>query len=122
MFSGYTYSVTQQLREQLRKSKEQLRAYKQELETYELALKIIVCESDGKHYVKGRHGEFGLAQFKKETFELFKKKMNRPELRWTNKWDQLIVLLWALKNGKASHWRCVDKIPEINLTETVNAR
>jgi len=73
---------------------------------YKKAVRIIVCESNGIHFRQGKQGEYGLAQFKRETFDEFKQQMSKPKLQWRNKWDQLEVLLWALANGKENHWSC----------------
>ncbi len=77
-----------------------------EADLYKKAVMIIVCESDGIHHRSGRHGEYGLAQFKYETFNRFKHEMGEPQLEWRNKWDQLKVLLWAIANKKENHWTC----------------
>lgn len=78
-----------------------------EADLYKKAVRIIVCESTGRHNnVYGRHGEYGIAQFKRETFQQFAEEMGEPELQWRNKWHQLKVLLWAIAYGKENHWAC----------------
>ncbi len=73
---------------------------------------ITFCESSGKHNgVWGAAGEYGVAQFKKSTFNWMKIKANKPNLRWDNRADQIELLTWAVENGYAKeHWRtCYQK-------------
>lgn len=73
--------------------------------------KIVMCESSGNHEgVWGKAGEFGIAQFKKESFYLFAKMAGFENADWKNKEHQLYLLEWGLRNGKENHWVCFMKI------------
>jgi hypothetical protein len=70
---------------------------------------IVDCESGGDHSQKNPSGAFGVAQFKKRTFNWMKGLAGRPELQWTSEDDQLWLLSWALRNGYGGHWVCYDQ-------------
>ena len=68
---------------------------------------IIKCESGGKHdNVWGKAGEYGIAQFKSQTFYSFARQARLQNADWKNKEDQLYLLEWALKNNLGFHWTC----------------
>lgn len=75
----------------------------------EKAEKIILCESGGKHEVWGKAGEFGIAQFKKETFYWMAKQAKLENPDWKDKDQQVYLLLWALKNNLGKNWTCNNK-------------
>ena len=83
-----------------------------ELNTYG----VIHCESSGEHHIYGDGGKsYGLAQFQQRTFYWLAAKERlitgrKRQLRWKNRFDQIYLLKWSLKNGYASHWTCWDKI------------
>lgn len=71
---------------------------------------IIKCESRYRHDgVWGSGGCYGIAQFKHQTFNNFKREAGRPELEWKNKEDQIWLLGWALENNYGNHWTCYKK-------------
>lgn len=47
---------------------------------------------------------YGLFQYKQTTWEAFQKEMGTSSLDIMNGNHQLEVTLWAMENGKASHW------------------
>ena len=55
--------------------KKQLEETEKKLQIYEKAIHIIENESSMRHNVKGKHGEYGIAQFKKKTFIELKKNL-----------------------------------------------
>lgn len=73
-----------------------------------IAQDIVSCESGGDHFQKNPSGASGVAQFKKKTFDWFKKLAKREDLNWTNEDDQLWLLHWALSHGYGKHWECYD--------------
>lgn len=80
-----------------------------------LADRIILCESGNNPNAKGdwngtEYLAYGLAQFHLETFNLFKKLANKPNLNYWSAEDQRWLLKWALVNGYASHWTCATKL------------
>lgn len=86
---------------------------------------ITTCESGGKHdNVWGRAGEYGVAQFKKSTFNWMKLKANMPELLWNSREDQITLLTWAIENGYAKqHWRtCYQRAEKRAFASFINWR
>lgn len=76
-----------------------------------LTYKIIQCESSCRHDVYGDHGKaYGIAQFHRPTFNEFKKRAGRPELKYKCEEDQIWLLKWALRNGLENHWTCAKKV------------
>lgn len=77
-----------------------------------LAAKIIMCESSCRHEgVYGDHGKaYGIAQFHRPTFNEFKKRAGRPDLKYKSEQDQIWLLKWALRNGLENHWTCYKKV------------
>lgn len=71
------------------------------------ALNIAKCESGFREKVYGDSGKaYGIYQFHKPTFELFKKKAGAPSLDYKNPDDQIELAVWAFANGLDSHWSC----------------
>jgi hypothetical protein len=70
---------------------------------------VTTCESGGDHSQRNPSGAFGIAQFKKKTFNWMKQMAGKPELNWTNENDQLWLLAWAIRNGYGKHWECYDR-------------
>lgn len=76
-----------------------------------LAVQIVACESAGRENVWGDdHKSFGIAQFQRVTFNEFKRRANMPDARWSNPYDQLTMLRWALAHHLGRHWACWRKI------------
>jgi hypothetical protein len=71
-------------------------------------LTILSCESDFRHDgVFGDNGKsYGIAQFKKKTFDYLKHKSGRDDLKWTSKKDQLWLLEWSIRENYARYWSC----------------
>ena len=83
----------------------------------DLFIRIIECESGGRHDAKNerepRGGiSFGIAQFQKPTFEEFKKKAGHPEYKWENPIHQMKLLAWVIKDRPdlLPHWVCWRKM------------
>ena len=68
---------------------------------------IIRCESRYQHEgLWGKADEYGIAQFKYETFYWLAKLAHREDLDWQLEKDQRWLLRWALENGYGRHWTC----------------
>lgn len=76
------------------------------------ALEVLKCESGLRHSgVYGDQGAaYGVAQFHRPTFEMFKREIGASYLDYKDLDSQIELFVWALKNGKASHWTCARKI------------
>ena len=77
------------------------------LAAYELTERIIRCESGGRHIwseVDFDPPSFGVAQYKKLTFDLLKKQCDKPHLLWKSKKDQIELTVCAVQLGKTKHW------------------
>jgi hypothetical protein len=74
----------------------------------EMVMIVTNCESSNRH--EGIYGDggkaYGIAQIWEATFHRLARTMGRPELRWKDKRDQLIVLSWAIRNGYGKEWTC----------------
>lgn len=88
---------------------------------FEFAIDILECESSGEHRDKHGHlrkgdsgASIGIAQFKRETFELFKKRAGHPEWRHKNAIHQLRLMRWMLDNGHGKHWTCFKGYPPMD--------
>lgn len=69
--------------------------------------KLIQCESGGNANAIGDNGlAFGILQYHKETFDLFKKSADMEWLEYENPEHQIILTRWALKNNLGHHWTC----------------
>ena len=72
----------------------------------------LTCESTWRHYnsdgtiLRGKAGEYGVAQFMWTTFEQYKKEAGRPELSIYVAEDQLWLMEWMFENDLKSHWTC----------------
>jgi len=72
----------------------------------------IQCESGWRHYdrygqiLRGKAGEFGIAQFMWDTFELFKEQSGKRDLSIYSSDDQIELMEWAWENDLKSHWTC----------------
>mgnify|MGYP001591921444 CR=1 FL=1 len=76
----------------------------------DIAMQIAECESQFRTDVYGDGGKaYGPFQFHRPTFELFEKKLGE-DLEYRDPQDQVKLALWALANGKGSHWTCYTKI------------
>lgn len=76
-----------------------------------LATEVAMCESSLRHdgvYGDGKKA-YGLYQFHKQTFDLFKEKSGMKDLNYENMEDQTKLAMWAFKNGYGSHWTCYKK-------------
>lgn len=76
-----------------------------------LVISIIECESSGKHNAIGDDGvSYGIAQFRKETFQEFAKQAGFKGMIYHNPIHQLKVMNWALDNGYGYRWTCYRKL------------
>lgn len=76
-----------------------------------LMIDIIECESSGRHNVSGDDGvSYGIAQFRKATFQEFAKQAGMKGMRYRNPVHQLRVMNWALDNGYGYRWSCYRKM------------
>ena len=75
-----------------------------------LASLIVQCESNGKHNVWGKNGEYGIAQFKERTFYWLAKKAELQSPNWKDENQQLFLLNWALENGYEDYWECPKRL------------
>ena len=74
-------------------------------------LEILMCESGGQHYnldgtiKRGKAGEYGIAQFKWNTFYWMSEQANFNGSIYSAE-DQVELLVWALENNLGFHWSC----------------
>lgn len=77
-----------------------------------MAIEVLKCESGLRH--DGVYGDkglaYGIAQFHKGTFDVFKKEAGVPSLDYKNQNHQIELFAHSIANGKASHWSCWRKI------------
>lgn len=77
---------------------------------------LAMCESSMRH--DGVYGDstlaYGLFQFHRPTFDMFKVKAGHPEFQYENMADQAELTAWALKNGYAAHWTCMKQKPRLD--------
>jgi len=81
----------------------------QEYERLIILEKIIRAESSGRHQVWGANGEFGICQFKPETFFFLAEKAGLPNPDWQNQAQQIALLNWSIRNGFGNHWSTFEK-------------
>ena len=78
---------------------------------WDLMGRIVACESSGRPNVWGDdRTSYGIAQFRKVTFEEMKRKAHMPRLRWKNPADQLTLMSWMLDHGYGKRWTCYRKL------------
>ncbi len=88
---------------QLKKRIEMQGAY---IEVLKKMHKVIECESNYKHEGYGDGGKaYGIAQFHKPTF-LWLSKNAGLKLKYRNRGHQILLLKWAIENGKGNYWTC----------------
>lgn len=76
-----------------------------------LMIKIIECESSGHYDAVGDDGiSYGIAQFRRETFEEFAKEAGFKGLIYKNPIHQLKVMNWALDHNYGRRWTCYRKL------------
>jgi len=67
---------------------------------------VIMCESSGKHdNVWGSAGEYGILQYKQDSFYWLADKYNFIG-DWKNKYDQIDLFLLTSEQDKYQHWTC----------------
>jgi len=70
---------------------------------------VVMCESSNRHEgIWGKQGEYGILQFKEETFNWLSEKYNFKG-EWKNKDDQLALFLLTSEEEKYQHWSCFRK-------------
>ena len=76
-------------------------------------LDIAKCESNMKH--EGVYGDgtlaYGIFQFHRGTFNMFKVEAGKPDMEYENMGDQIELTAWALKKGYGYHWSCYKPKP-----------
>ncbi len=88
---------------QLKKRIEMQGAY---IEVLKKMHKVIECESNYKHEVYGDGGKaYGIAQFHKPTFYWLSKEAGL-KLKYKDRGHQILLLKWAIENGKGNYWTC----------------
>ena len=76
----------------------------------------LACESTWRHYnsdgtiLRGKDGEYGVAQFMWATFEQYKYEAERPELSIYKYEDQLWLMKWMWERDLKYHWTCWRKL------------
>ena len=74
--------------------------------------RVLMCESGGKHLnpdgtiKRGKDYEFGIAQFKWNTFYEFAKRYNLKNPNIDNEQQQIWLTNKMLNSGFGSHWTC----------------
>lgn len=82
----------------------------QEYQTLAILERIIKLESGGKHNAFGADGEFGIVQFKMETFYFLAEKAGLENPDWKDQIQQIVLLNWAIRNGYVvRHWATFEK-------------
>lgn len=77
----------------------------------DLALGVAQCESEFKMTAVGDHGlANGVFQFHEPTFREFAKKFGDDSLQYKNLEHQVELAMWAISQGKGSHWTCYRKL------------
>lgn len=83
----------------------------------DLFIKIIECESGGRHNAKKKDEprggpSSGIAQFQQDTFREFKIAAGHPEYRWNNPVHQMRLLQWVIEKRPdlLTHWSCYKKM------------
>ena len=72
---------------------------------------ILMCESGGQHYnldgtiKRGQAGEYGIAQFKWNTFYWMSEQANFNGSIYSAA-DQIYLLKWGIANDLCHHWTC----------------
>ena len=82
----------------------------------------IRCESTWRHLnkdgtvLRGKAGEWGICQFKWDTFELFKRQSKKTDLSIYSADDQIELMTWAFEQGDdyKKHWTCWRDLYENN--------
>ena len=70
---------------------------------------VIMCESSGRHEgIWGRAGEYGILQFKENSFYWLAEKYNFTG-DWKNQDDQISLFLLTSEEDKIQHWTCYRK-------------
>jgi len=88
-----------------------LKEVSKEYQTLDTLERIIIAESSGKHKgIWGQDGEFGICQFKKQTFFFLADKAGLPNPDWKDQSQQVALLNWSIRNGFANHWSTFEKM------------
>lgn len=77
----------------------------------DILISMAECESSVRHNgVYGDNGKsYGIMQFQRPTFDLFKGISGIDGLEYENEKDQIVLTAWAVKNGFGDHWTCYRK-------------
>ena len=85
---------------------------KAEVETLITVHKVLQCESGYQHIwskVDFNPPTFGVAQFKRSTFEELAGKADM-DLDFYSMQDQIDLLIWSIENGYGDRWSCFNKL------------
>ena len=78
-------------------------------EKFITTLRIIDCESSGRHEVWGDSvRSYGALQFQKPTFQFMAAKAGLKSPHWQSLSHQLAIFWWAFDNGELKHWSCYE--------------
>jgi hypothetical protein len=113
LYKGRYQAITESVGQVLQAKDREIQKLKEDIYVERAKLKIVLCESDGRHdNVWGDGGKsYGICQFQKPTFNWMRDLAGRPDLKWWSRDDQLALLDWALRNGYGKYWTCYGKVP-----------
>lgn len=75
-----------------------------------MSLEVAKCESGFKTDIVGDQGlAYGVFQFHRGTFDDFSEEAG-VELDYKNPDHAIDLFMWAIKNGKGSHWTCYKRL------------
>lgn len=93
----------------IQEMKARIEKAEREIKTYETLVRVIECESGGRHDIYGDGGKsYGLLQYKKRTFDELAKKAGLKNRYWKNAGAQVELFRWAISNGYGYKWTCYD--------------
>ncbi len=91
----------------LRQAEERLKMLSEKARQREIIYKVIECESSYRHKnIWGQAGEYGLLQFKEQSFHYLMKLSPYRKLKWKDARHQYLLASWAIQNGFGKHWTC----------------
>lgn len=96
----------------LRQAGERLKTLSEKARRKEIIYKVIECESSFRHKnIWGLAGEYGLLQYKEQSFYYLMKlsPYKKLKLKWKDVRHQYLLASWAIENGYGNHWTCYRK-------------
>lgn len=91
---------------------EELSIYVTEFNVWALMDEIIFLESTGNRLAKGKHGEIGVFQFKKKTFDYFGELYKLPHNDIYSRAQQTQIARRMLLDKITSHWTTWERVVE----------